>query len=66
MIHRNLCNTDVMYIRVWGMTIPLDETEFIQVSPNNGEIVQRLKMTEVINLLVRHNMKDKVEGEEWI
>lgn len=66
MIHRNLCNTDVMYIRVWGMTIPLDETEFIQVSPNNGEIVQRLKMTEVINLLARHNMKDKVEDEEWL
>jgi len=66
MVNRDLCNTKVMYIRAWGMTIPLDEAEFIQVNPNNGELVQRMSMKNVINLLVRHNIKDEVEESEWV
>lgn len=64
MINRDLCNTKVMYIQAFGMKVPLDETTFIQVNPNNGEVIQKIAMKEVINLLVRHNMHGGIKENE--
>ena len=53
-----------MYIQAFGMKVPLDETTFIQVNPNNGEVIQKIAMKEVINLLVRHNMHGGIKENE--
>lgn len=63
----NVGNTNIMYVRLYGgQLIPLNKVNFVQVDPNNGNIVQEIPLNEPINKLMWHNMHDYNKPlEDW-
>lgn len=51
-------NNNVMYVRVYGNLVPINKVNFVQINPNNKNIVQEMPLTEPINLLMYMNMHD--------
>lgn len=50
-------NTDIMYVRVWGRLIPVNQVDFVQLDPNNGEIEQDIPLARVVQSLMKFNLE---------
>lgn len=50
-------NTDIMYVRIWGRLIPINQVDFVQVDPNNGEIEQDIPLSIIMQNLMRYNLE---------
>lgn len=50
-------NTDIMYVRVWGRLVPVNQVNFVQVNPNNGEIEQDIPLSRVVQSLMKFNLE---------
>lgn len=50
-------NTDIMYVRVWGRLVPVNQVNFVQINPNNGEIEQDIPLSRVVQSLMKFNLE---------
>lgn len=59
-------NNEVMYVRVRGQLFPIDKVDFVQIDPNNFNIVQDIPLSQAINKLMWHNLHDYNKPiEDW-
>lgn len=50
-----MSDTDTMYVRVFGMLVPIKNVDFVQKHPNNKDIAQEMPLEQVVDNLVRLN-----------
>lgn len=52
--NNNIGNNKVLYVRAFGVLVPISEVNFVQLDPNNKEIVQEIPLTDPINRLMQY------------
>lgn len=50
-------NTNIMYVRIWGRLVPVNQVDFVQVDPNTGDIEQEIPLERVVQSLMRFNLE---------
>ena len=50
-------NTNIMYVRVWGRLVPVNQVQFVQLDPNTGDIEQDIPLDRVVQSLMRFNLE---------
>lgn len=64
-------NTNVMFVRVMGMLVPVSEVSLVQVSPNNPkQVVQDIPLARPLEDLMEYNLNSFVHIPdnrwEWV
>ena len=50
-------NTNIMYVRIWGRLIPVNQVDFVQLNPNTGHIEQDIPLERLVQSLMRFNLE---------
>lgn len=59
-------NKNVMYVRIYGRLVPISELSFVQVDPNNKDvIVQDIPLSDLVSMLMWHNLNSFVQEKIW-
>lgn len=59
-------NTDIMFVRVHGRLVPIENVNFVQISPQTGKITQDIPLKLPINRLMWYNTHSFVKSVETL
>lgn len=62
-------NTNIIFVRVFGQLIPVDNVTLVQKDPNSGKIVQEIPLSRPLEDLMEYNLTSFVKihnnRHEW-